>query len=1035
MKRLFLLLALFLPLWTMAQNVNLWDGLVVYYPFDGNGKDASGNGIDVSISPEPKYIFSLCELKNFEIGAFGYGKSISESSYATIYDHKAEEIQFPSTVSISFWFKMSLSWGKTIEKNIFRAGNNGLQVHISADGDKKAVLQIANDNGNGFETIIRGVGAWHHIVVMFTPTCMKLFIDNKEEVNKNINTSFFKSKLYGSTIGDYKFDCSIDEFRIYNRELTKEEMKCLYTKDPRSNYKDFKFYDNEPDYLLYSEDGDFSYYDYYYYCGEDNVAISNNTYCEATKRLYAIDYSHQNQIMEYDLSDIMNKKVVEHARELAFKVSKNEYKTIEVSPDGKHLAIVDVDGVLHIIDVTSGAETAKVKLGKFWVQSFAFQSNDEILLAGGNKAMLYNIAKKKRQSWSNKKVRRILGVTHSGKIFVKILKDSETVEATFQVQNGKISETYDKFCLNTSESSTDRIDDIDETGNFTKATVSFPFKNDYYYYFNSTGDAVSRDIAYSDGKKYTHTDNAILIPGEQSGLAFDHALSSRWLDNGRLFLTITKDGFKIYNHTLTDNEMQKLALREMIEKKDKEALATFIKENPNSQYLPIAYKAVGSFILKPDDYSAEHITEVQNYIKEYQGKTNVDAAKEELDKLYKGNLNSIGNSDIDGYANYIATFPESPYLNQAREKQSTAYRLSYEELCRNTEPQPYLDYAAKYPNSPYIAAIKERTKQIQEQKRREAEELQRLKDEEARYARSAYMAIKKVEFGNDHEFGAKLYASQITYLCPKIYYDTKCVDDKYITLSYKIIKPNGSMVSGSPSPKGYTHSERVTLHRGDNQTRELTGWGSQNKGSYYSPGTYRFELWYEDRKIYETTVTLHKTDEEIRQEAAEKKKQQERERQLAANSNISTWKLGNQVCVKYNGGILLGFVEKFNEDRSAVQVKVVAGPSGEYKGQSLKKDGMIWIQKGSGWHLAMDDEISYAKSHNSITSEKNEPTIIYKESTPSGPKTCSHCNGRGKIVCFHCNGTGRRWNGETCSDCRGKGEFMCPYCYGSGTKR
>ena len=53
-----------------------------------------------------------------------------------------------------------------------------------------------------------------------------------------------------------------------------------------------------------------------------------------------------------------------------------------------------------------------------------------------------------------------------------------------------------------------------------------------------------------------------------------------------------------------------------------------------------------------------------------------------------------------------------------------------------------------------------------------------------------------------------------------------------------------------------------------------------------------------------------------------------------------------------------------------------AGPSGEYKGQTLKKNGLIWIEKGSGWHLAVQEEISYANENNKLKEEGSGQTVV-----------------------------------------------------------
>ncbi|MCR4829729.1 MAG: hypothetical protein K5864_09770 [Bacteroidales bacterium] len=167
-----------------------------------------------------------------------------------------------------------------------------------------------------------------------------------------------------------------------------------------------------------------------------------------------------------------------------------------------------------------------------------------------------------------------------------------------------------------------------------------------------------------------------------------------------------------------------------------------------------------------------------------------------------------------------------------------------------------------------------------------------------------------------------------------------------------------------------------------------------------------------------------------------------RESRIAAGQDLRKWKMGNQVCVSTGGGILLGLVERFNEDRSSAQIKVVASPTSSYNGQTVKKDATIWIQKGTGWHLALDEEVSYASSNNSVGSI-NDTKVVYQSSSSSSSSSsqtrCSSCGGRGMVPCSSCNGTGRVSSGwgsdseyETCSSCRGSGQYRCSSCSGKG---
>lgn len=130
---------------------------------------------------------------------------------------------------------------------------------------------------------------------------------------------------------------------------------------------------------------------------------------------------------------------------------------------------------------------------------------------------------------------------------------------------------------------------------------------------------------------------------------------------------------------------------------------------------------------------------------------------------------------------------------------------------------------------------------------------------------TAYTLIKDCKFANESNdskvltaFGKTLYASQMRYLTPKIIYDGLEGDNEAVAgyeFLIKIIRPDGTLDRGSSSPKGYTFSCFFSKRTGDNLEQELTGWGNSTE-STYSPGTYVFEIWFNKKKIYSTTIEL-----------------------------------------------------------------------------------------------------------------------------------------------------------------------------------
>ena len=137
------------------------------------------------------------------------------------------------------------------------------------------------------------------------------------------------------------------------------------------------------------------------------------------------------------------------------------------------------------------------------------------------------------------------------------------------------------------------------------------------------------------------------------------------------------------------------------------------------------------------------------------------------------------------------------------------------------------------------------------------------KPEEIQAAENAgYIRVSNIQFGNTDydgnllsDYGSTLYASDIRYLKPRIYYDGLCNTQQTVTFFYKIYKPNGELESSASSPAGYTSSFQRTVYPGKNQMMIASGWGNNNSGSY-TTGTYRYELWHDGNLVYSTPVTL-----------------------------------------------------------------------------------------------------------------------------------------------------------------------------------
>ena len=197
------------------------DGLVAYYPFEGDVEDYTGNysGISYnSISFKP----GISGLSASFNGLDSYIKTntVSES--------------WP-TWSVGFFVKIN-----DIRRSIiFEREVVGEYYDFEIGLDDQNVLRIENDNGDYpvMQSIkpLR-VGEWYHIVVTYDGNEKKLYINGDLDytiIDKNslisVKSPFLIGRHVNSSYPNY-FSGYIDELRVYKRALSGSDVLLLYNK-------------------------------------------------------------------------------------------------------------------------------------------------------------------------------------------------------------------------------------------------------------------------------------------------------------------------------------------------------------------------------------------------------------------------------------------------------------------------------------------------------------------------------------------------------------------------------------------------------------------------------------------------------------------------------------------------------------------------------------------------------------------------------------------------------------------------------------
>jgi hypothetical protein len=211
-------------------NAGINDGLVAYYPFNGNANDESGNGNNGVVH-------------GATLTSDRFGNANNAYSFNGI-DHYVVTNQIRSffsdeSLTISVWFKVDISGIIVTEtenatgcygawcSDIIRVLDSGMvTIHVEP-------LQHVNIGVVTF-------GVWHNVVIRYNGNTAKLdgFIDgmlstNDATGNRNSPVALGRDLYYlfgdlNSGWGYGHFGGSIDDIRIYNRALSASEVQQIY---------------------------------------------------------------------------------------------------------------------------------------------------------------------------------------------------------------------------------------------------------------------------------------------------------------------------------------------------------------------------------------------------------------------------------------------------------------------------------------------------------------------------------------------------------------------------------------------------------------------------------------------------------------------------------------------------------------------------------------------------------------------------------------------------------------------------------------
>jgi Concanavalin A-like lectin/glucanases superfamily len=229
-----LILAIVFATDVMAQNIPSYvptNGLVGWWPFNGNANDESGNGNHGTVNGA-----TLTSDKNGELNKAYKFDGVDDFIY--IPTNSSINLETSYTLSSWFnanlWFNTNISDRSIISKSI-PTGGGGYELIIG--GNNGDIAHVGTNSNGSFVQGASGfsMNNWYFITATFDGNTIKLYMNGtliKTELKPgrmNINSESLKfGARAGGGIYNQWFSGIIDDIAIYNRALTQQEITALY---------------------------------------------------------------------------------------------------------------------------------------------------------------------------------------------------------------------------------------------------------------------------------------------------------------------------------------------------------------------------------------------------------------------------------------------------------------------------------------------------------------------------------------------------------------------------------------------------------------------------------------------------------------------------------------------------------------------------------------------------------------------------------------------------------------------------------------
>jgi hypothetical protein len=221
---------------------SLRNGLVAYYPFDGDANDNGGRGNHGAV--KGGVLFTEDRFGN-------PGGAVSFNGGNSYIEIPGKDFNFVNNMSISFWVNVGVDHGQSyatyFDKSAGNQFDNGWQIQQNEDADSEfKFTRTVPLTPNTFQFVVAFLNdIWNHVVVTKTNDVMTSYLNGVQSGTIVSSSPITKGNgllpliigarnvgrtLVASDLG-YFLRGSLDDMFFYNRSLSSTEVKMLYQFD------------------------------------------------------------------------------------------------------------------------------------------------------------------------------------------------------------------------------------------------------------------------------------------------------------------------------------------------------------------------------------------------------------------------------------------------------------------------------------------------------------------------------------------------------------------------------------------------------------------------------------------------------------------------------------------------------------------------------------------------------------------------------------------------------------------------------------